>query len=160
MNEPLLCGLPLHAIQSNATIMIIILNIHWQLCLIKSAPPLMVKWTSIWYIFAPEIVHASISSLEAGQDKGVFIDYEQGDKHYMCTTVDAVRTIIKQVSILTTKGLDYIKMSIVRCKSGLCAGFRRGVVHVNNNKYKVKNSIHSIQICYYAYEICDIQFLI
>ena len=44
-----------------------------------------------------EKVHASISSLEAGFDKGVFIDYEQCEKHFMCTTVMAIKDIIKQV---------------------------------------------------------------
>ncbi len=44
-----------------------------------------------------EIVRASISSLEQGQDSGIFVDFRQRDSHYECITVAGVQEIIEKV---------------------------------------------------------------
>lgn len=45
-----------------------------------------------------ESVKASLSSIEAGLDNGVFVDFKRRDSHYECITVMAVRSIIDKVS--------------------------------------------------------------
>ena len=44
-----------------------------------------------------EIVRASISSLEQGQDSGIFVEFRHRDSHYECITVSGVQEIIEKV---------------------------------------------------------------
>ena len=52
---------------------------------------------AIYLQFLVEIVRASISSLEQGQESGIFVDFRQRDSHYECITVAGVQEIIDKV---------------------------------------------------------------
>ena len=58
--------------------------------------------TAFWSLL-PEIVRATISSLEQGQDSGVFVDFRNRDSHYECITVAAVKEIIDKVKFIFAK---------------------------------------------------------
>ena len=51
-----------------------------------------------YILFIIEIVKATMSTLETGQDKGVFVDFKRRDSHYECIRVDTVKEIIEKVS--------------------------------------------------------------
>ena len=55
-------------------------------------------WLIRIYSLLPEPVQASLASIEAGMDNGVFVDFKRRDSHYECITVMAVRNVIDKVS--------------------------------------------------------------